>query len=64
MPDASIRLDGFLKVPDIPGPSTRDGHGGEIEVYKVFYKMVAPHDRTRLRVVVGSPPACSKWSAL
>jgi type VI secretion system secreted protein Hcp len=48
MPDANIRLDGFLKVPDIPGPSTRDGHEEEIEVFKVFYKMVAPHDPNSL----------------
>jgi len=42
------KIDGFLKVPDIPGPSTRDGHEEEIEVHKVKYTMVAPHDPNSL----------------
>jgi len=28
-----VKIDGFLKVPDIKGPSTRDGHDDEIEVH-------------------------------
>jgi len=43
-----MKIDGFLKVPDIPGPSTRDGHEEEIEVYGVEFKMVAPHDANTL----------------
>ena len=40
MPEVmTTRIDGFLKVPDIPGPSTRDGHEEEIEVYGVGYEM-------------------------
>lgn len=31
MPDATMQIDGFLKVPDIPGPSIRDGHEDEIQ---------------------------------
>ena len=48
MPEANVKIDGFLKVPDIPGPSTRDGHEEEIEVFKVNFKMVAPHDPNSL----------------
>jgi type VI secretion system secreted protein Hcp len=48
MPDIATKIDGFLKVPDIPGPSTRDGHEEEIEVYGVSYTMVAPHDPNSL----------------
>ncbi len=51
------KIDGFLKVPDIPGPSVRDGHEEEIEVYGVKYDMVAPHDANSLsrrgRVALG-----------
>jgi type VI secretion system secreted protein Hcp len=42
------KIDGFLKVPDIPGDSTRDGHEEEIEVYGVEYSMVAPFDANSL----------------
>ena len=43
-----VKIDGFLKVPDIKGPSTRDGHDDEIEIHGVDYKMVAPHDPNSL----------------
>ena len=43
-PQLRTRIDGFLKVPDIPGPSERDGHEEEIEVYAVDFTMTAPHD--------------------
>ena len=43
-----VKIDGFLKVPDIKGPSTRDGHSDEIEVHGVDYKMVAPYDPNSL----------------
>ena len=40
----TTKIDGFLKVPDIKGPSTRDGHEDEIEIHGVDFKMVAPYD--------------------
>jgi type VI secretion system secreted protein Hcp len=43
-----IKLDGFLKVPDIPGPSERDGHEEEIEIHGVKFEMTAPHDPNSL----------------
>ena len=43
-----MKIDGFLKVPDIPGPSERDGHEEEIEIHGVEYKMEAPHDPNSL----------------
>lgn len=52
-----MKIDGFLKVPDIPGPSERDGHEEEIEVHGVEFDMVAPHDPNSLsrrgRVALG-----------
>lgn len=48
MAELRTRIDGFLKVPDIPGPSERDGHEEEIEVYGVDFKMTAPHDPNSL----------------
>lgn len=43
-----MKIDGFLKIESsqgpIEGPSGRDGHDGEIEVYSIEYKMEAPHD--------------------
>ena len=33
--DVDSKLDGFLKIGDIPGASERDGHEEEIEVYGV-----------------------------
>ena len=52
MPDRtdapSMKIDGFLKVPDIKGPSKRDGHEDEIEVHGVDYKMIAPSDPNSL----------------
>lgn len=57
MADTKTKIDGFLKVPDIPGPSVRDGHEEEIEVYGVDYTMTAPHDANSLsrrgRVALG-----------
>ena len=43
-----MKIDGFLKVPDIPGPSKRDGHEEEIEVYGVDFNMQAPYDPNSL----------------
>lgn len=43
-----MKIDGFLKVPDIPGPSVRDGHEDEIEVHGVYFTMDAPRDPTSL----------------
>ena len=43
-----MKIDGFLKVPDIPGPSVRDGHEEEIEVHGMAFNMVAPHDPNSL----------------
>jgi type VI secretion system secreted protein Hcp len=43
-----MKIDGFLKVPDIPGPSVRDGHEEEIEVHGVEFTMIAPHDPNSL----------------
>ena len=37
-------IEGFLKVPDIPGASARRGHEGEIEVHGVTFSMEAPRD--------------------
>jgi type VI secretion system secreted protein Hcp len=48
MPETRTKIDGFLKVPDIPGPSVRDGHDEEIEIYGVDYSMIAPHDPNSL----------------
>ena len=39
-----MKIDGFLKVPDIKGPSNRDGHEDEIEIHGVDFKMEAPYD--------------------
>ena len=44
----TIKIDGFLKVPDIPGPSERDGHEEEIEIHGVKFHMEAPHDPNSL----------------
>ncbi|MFO1106707.1 MAG: type VI secretion system tube protein Hcp [Amaricoccus sp.] len=43
-----MKIDGFLKVPDIPGPSIRDGHEEEIEVHGVDFNMQAPYDPNNL----------------
>lgn len=49
MPEESkTKIDGFLKVPDIPGPSERDGHEEEIEIHGVKFTMQAPHDANSL----------------
>jgi type VI secretion system secreted protein Hcp len=45
---STIKLDGFLKVPDIPGPSERDGHEEEIEIHGIAFQMEAPHDPNSL----------------
>lgn len=53
-----MKIDGFLKVPDIKGPSTRDKHSDEIEIHGVDYTMTAPHDPNSLsrrgRVAMGT----------
>jgi type VI secretion system secreted protein Hcp len=43
-----MKIDGFLKVPDIPGASERDGHEEEMEVFGVEFEMQAPHDANTL----------------
>ncbi len=43
-----MKIDGFLKVPDIPGDSKRDGHEDEMEVFGVRFNMKAPHDANSL----------------
>ena len=43
-----MKIDGFLKVPDIPGPSERDGHADEIEIHRVDFSMQAPYDPNSL----------------
>ncbi|MBB4275366.1 type VI secretion system secreted protein Hcp [Rhizobium mongolense subsp. loessense] len=43
-----MKIDGFLKVPDITGPSVRDGHEDEIEVHGVEFEMQAPFDPNSL----------------
>jgi type VI secretion system secreted protein Hcp len=52
-----MKIDGFLKVPDITGASVRDGHEEEIEIHGVEFDMVAPHDPNSLsrrgRVALG-----------
>ena len=56
--DVRMKIDGFLKVPDIKGPSKRDGHEDEIEVYGVDFQMKAPFDPNSLsrrgRVALGT----------
>lgn len=57
MAEIRTKIDGFLNVPDIKGPSVRDGHEDEIEIYGIDYSMVAPHDPNSLsrrgRVALG-----------
>ena len=52
-----MKIDGFLKVPDIKGPSVRDGHEDEIEIHGVSFRMTAPYDSNSLsrrgRVALG-----------
>ncbi|HWK66943.1 MAG TPA: type VI secretion system tube protein TssD [Rhizobiaceae bacterium] len=52
-----MKIDGFLKVPDISGPSERDGHEEEIEIHGIEFEMTAPHDPNSLsrrgRVALG-----------
>jgi type VI secretion system secreted protein Hcp len=43
-----MKIDGFLKVPDITGPSVRDGHEDEIEIHGVEFEMQAPFDPNSL----------------
>ncbi len=42
-----MRIDGFLKIEDIPGESVRDGHEDEIQVHGVEFSMEAPYDPIR-----------------
>ena len=44
----TTKIDGFLKVPDIPGPSERDGHEEEIEIHGFQFAMDAPYDPNSL----------------
>lgn len=57
------KIDGFLEVPDIKGPSKRDGHEDQIEIHDVRFKMVAPFDPNSLsrkgRVSLGTV-SCTK----
>jgi type VI secretion system secreted protein Hcp len=39
-----MQIDGFLKVPDIPGDSRRERHEDEMEVFAIAFEMEAPHD--------------------
>jgi type VI secretion system secreted protein Hcp len=41
---STMRLDGYLKIGDIPGDSERDGHEEEIRCHGVEFEMAAPHD--------------------
>lgn len=59
MPDeVQMKIDGFLKVPDIKGPSKRDGHEDEIEVFGIHFQMKAPFDPNSMsrrgRVALGT----------
>src|SRR5262245_17125904 len=45
---STVKIDGFLKVPDIPGASERDGHEEEIEIHGVQFNREAPHDPSSL----------------
>lgn len=58
-----MKIDGFLEVPDIAGPSQRDGHEDQIEIYDVSFSMVAPFDPNSLsrkgRVSLGTV-TCTK----
>ncbi|MFK5634989.1 MULTISPECIES: Hcp family type VI secretion system effector [unclassified Ornithinimicrobium] len=40
-----MSIDGFVKIPDIPGESTRKGHEDEIEIHSMSFGMGAPYDR-------------------
>lgn len=44
-----MQIDGFAKIPDIPGESTREGHEDEIEFHSLTFGMEAPTDRDGLR---------------
>lgn len=52
-----MKIDGFLKIDDIKGPSQRDSHTDQIEIHGVDYTMVAPYDPNSLsrrgRVALG-----------
>jgi len=42
----SMKIDGFVKIPDIPGESMRDGHEDEIEIHSITFGMEAPYDKS------------------
>ena len=42
------KIDGFLEIPDIQGPSKRDGHEDHIEVHDINFEMIAPYDPNTL----------------
>lgn len=46
-----MQIDGFAKIPDIPGESTREGHEDEIEFHSLTFGMEAPQDRDGLRKI-------------
>ncbi len=46
--DRNMKLDGLLKIPDIPGASRRSGHEEEIEIHGLEFTMQAPHDSNTL----------------
>jgi len=39
-----IKIDGFLKVPDVPGESIRSGHEEQLEIYGIKFDMAANLD--------------------
>ncbi len=53
-----MAIHGYLKIPDIPGESVRDGHRDEIEVHGLEFGMNVPHGRPdgprRGRVEIGT----------
>jgi type VI protein secretion system component Hcp len=40
-----MKIDGFVKIRDIPGESTRDDHEDEIEFHSITFGMEAAYDR-------------------
>lgn len=40
-----MKIDGFVKIPDIPGDSQREGHEDEIEIHSVTFGMETPYER-------------------
>jgi type VI secretion system secreted protein Hcp len=40
-----MSIDGFVKIPGIPGESVRDGHEDDIEIHSILFGLEAPYDR-------------------